>query len=138
MVDLSETRSPATITDASCSAIVLENMAATLGVGGLSPIKLGLHSRALTSGARPGRCFQGTPTGIGSPTYDRYHFISHAPLEGVELLRRHLQRHIFELDRLITANQNGPFNKVDAEGVYAATDEGGRFIGGRDPCMTRG
>lgn len=107
---------------------VLENMAATLGVTGLAAITpLGTHSQGFLTNSAPSLddAFPGSAKRIGSSTYDRYYFSSHSlRLKGGVYHDATFNGRYATSTQFITANRNGPFNKVDADGVHAATDEG--------------
>ena len=107
---------------------VLENMAATLGVGGLAPITpLGTLNRGfLTSGAPSlDDAFPGSARRIGSSAYDRYVFSSHSlRLKGGSYYDATFNGTYATSTAFITANISGPANRVDADGVYQPTVEG--------------
>lgn len=105
---------------------VLENMAATLGVTGLSAITpLGTHSLGfLTSGAPSlDDAFPGSAKAFGTSTYDRYVFISHSlRLKGGVYHDATFNGRYATSTQFIAANLNGGVN-ADTDGVYYETDE---------------
>ncbi len=106
---------------------VLENMAATVGVGGLSAIvPLGTRSQGfLTSGAPSlDPAFPGSAKRFGTSTYDRYLFSSHSlRLKSSRYYDATFNGRYSNSTAFITANLNGSVN-FDTDGVYYETDEG--------------
>ncbi len=120
---------PVTCDHANCFIFsdVFENMAATLGVGGLSPkIPEGAHFLGFLTNARPSLDpqFPGSAKRIGSSTYDRYFFTSHSlRKKGAKYYDATFNGIYSSQNAFITANLDGGSNS-DADGTYATTDEG--------------
>lgn len=107
---------------------VLENMAATLGVGGLARIvPEGTHNIGFLTNGAPSidDAFPGSARRVGSSTYDRYYFANHSlRLKNSSYYDATFNGIYSSQNAFITANRNGNFNQVDADGVHATTVEG--------------
>ncbi len=123
-------RDPIACDHANCYVFsdVLENMAAVLGVGGLSPeVPRGSQARGFLTDAAPSLdpAFPGSAKEIGSTTYDRYVFSSHS-------LRQKSSSTYYDAtfgkiyssaNEFITANLTGTLSS-DADGTFLETVEG--------------
>lgn len=117
--------------DANCYIFsdVLENMAATLGVSGLSAIRrTGAHSPlGFLTNAKPSLDpnFTGNAKSVGGTTYDRYRFTSHSlRLKGGTYYDATFKGTYSSPTAFITANENSGYRFPDPNGPFATTDEG--------------
>jgi hypothetical protein len=111
---------------------VFENMAATLGVGGLSDISVfGANARGFVTTGSPSLdpAFAGNARPFTSPTYDRYRFSSHS-LRKVGFFAPDYYdatfNGIYSSDNAFIAwNFDGAL-EFDADGIFDSTDEGAK------------
>lgn len=121
---------PITCDNANCFIFsdVLENMAATLGVGGLSPVRRGgAHGLGFLTNAKPSLDpnFPGNAKSVGGTTYNRYRFISHSLRQkGLTYYDATFKGTYSSPTSFITANENSTFRFTDTSGTFATTDEG--------------
>jgi hypothetical protein len=104
---------------------VFENMAATLGIGGLSAVTpLGAHHLGFLTDATPSLdpAFPGSAKPVGSSTYDRYVFSSHSLRLKSKYYDSTFNGIYTSSTEFITANLNGSQGS-DADGTYRETDE---------------
>ncbi len=107
---------------------VFENMAATLGVGGLTLlVPQGTHNLGfLTSGAASlDPAFPGNAKPVGGGSYDRYFFANHSlRLKSSKYYDATFDGIYSSQNAFITANVNRSSLSLDADGPYLPTDEG--------------
>lgn len=107
---------------------VFENMAATLGIGGLSAVRVtGAHNwlflTNVTSSLDP--AFPGNAQAVGNSTYDRYVFTSHSLRLKSQYYDATFNNTYSTETGFITANAIGiSTTATDADGTYWVTDEG--------------